>query len=350
MVCSLLQRIFTLAAALAVLSSCAVVPQDPKYAGPLARPETVSRYYDYNRNDPYHSISEQVRAKKRQYVHKRIIVGTDYGQLVVEYYQRKKPTDNLIFVFPILGGEHLVEGYFAKYFAEHGFDTAIVHRDPDFKRPEMFVSLEDIFRYNVIRDRIVMDFFEREYGKKKFGSFGISRGAMNAAVTAGVDDRLRYNVLALGGSHLVDIFKKSDVGGISRYRNRVIEATGMTPEQFYDSLENGIITDPKNLAHYLDARNTLMFLSVFDQSVPFKYGLRLREELGTPKTVFLLAGHITALLYTRFLVILPDFIESESLRFYNESFETGAIDAWHFPLRVLELPFEFLGYLYYSLF
>ncbi len=340
--------------AVILLTGCAVVPAKLNYPGPASRPESVAQYYGYDRTKPYTSISEQIVTEKGQYVHKRIFVGTEYGQIIVEYYQRREFTPNLVFVFPVLGGDHILEGYFSKYLAEHGFDAAIVHRDRDFKKPELFSTLEDIFRYNVIRDRIVIDFFEREYGKKDFGAFGLSRGAMNATVTAGADSRLRHNVLILGGSHLVEVFRRSDVGGIERYRNRVIKENKITAEQFYTALENGILTDPKNLARYLDARHTLLVLSIFDNAVPFQYGMRLRRELGTPETIFLVAGHYTAILYTLFLKILPpsvtvcifpfDYIESESLRFYRQSFDTGGFDLLHLPFRIFQLPVKLIGY------
>lgn len=342
------------------ISACVALPRDFHQPPPVERPQPVLNYYRYDASRSFRSITEQVVEDTGDYVHKRILIDTPQGQTTIEYYQRPEHDENLIFVFPVLGGQLSIESYFAGYFAKHGFDTAIVHRDQDFKRPELFVDLEEIFRKSVVRDRIAIDFFEQNYGKHKFGSFGISRGAMNAAITAGVDSRLQFNVLALGGSHLVEVFKKSDVGGIKRYRDQVIEKTGITEEQFYQSLEDSIITEPKNYARFLDPKKTLMFLSIFDKAVPFKYGLKLREEAGTPRTIFLFSGHYTALLYTQFVKLIPpwdsfcifpfDFVESESINFYNDAFETGHIDIWHFPFRLVQIPGKALGYLYYAFF
>jgi len=342
------------------LSACVALPRDFHNPPPASRPEPVLNYYRYDQNKSFQSITEQIVTRKDEYVHKRILIDTPQGQTTIEYYQRHEQDDRLIFVFPVLGGQLSIEGYFASYFAKHGFDTAIVHRDQDFKRPERFGDLEEIFRKSVIRDRIAIDFFEQNYAKKQFGSFGISRGAMNAAITAGVDSRLKYNVLALGGSHLVEVFKKSDVHGIKKYRDQVLETNGITEEQFYEALEESIITEPKNYARFLNPKNTLMFLSIFDKAVPFKYGLKLREEAGTPQTIFLFAGHYTALLFTQFVKLLPpweefcifpfDFVESQSLDFYNNSFDTGRIDIWHFPFKLVQLPGKLFGYLYYAFF
>ncbi len=346
-----------LCALIAFAEGCAILPAAPGYPGPIPRPPILDEYYGYNKAHPYDTFTEELITSRRAYRHKRVRIETAYGQIVVDFYQRPQASKELVFVFPVLGGENIIEGYFAKYFAEHGFDSAIVHRDKDFKKPEEFDRIEENFRRNVVRDRISMDFFEREYGKRAFGSFGISRGAINAAVTAGVDPRLRHNVLAMGGSHLLEIFRHTDVPGVARYRDRVMRYKHITAEGFYDYLRDNVKTDPKHVAHFIDARHTLMFLSVFDHAVPFKYGMRLRRAIGRPKTIFILSGHYTSILYTQFVKLLPpsdtfcifpfDFVESQAVRFYNASFETHRIDLVHLPFTVLQLPVQLIGQLYY---
>jgi hypothetical protein len=343
-----------------VFTSCAVVPSKSGYLGPKARPASVVDYYQYDNSAPYWNVRSETIAEHRHFTHRKFRIDTAYGEIVVQYFQRKNASEHLIIVFPILGGNFFIESYFARFLANHGFDSVIIHRDKNFKKPELFFELEQVFRKNVIRDRIAMDFFEREYGKKNFGSFGLSRGAMNATVTAGAEPRLRANVLALGGSHLVQILKKSDVRGIRKYRKRVIETNKITNEQFFEYLEKNVVSDPKNLAPYLNANNTLMFLSVFDQAVPIKYGMRLRRQIGYPRTIFLLAGHYTALLYTKFVFsligmermsIVPiDIVEAEMLKFFNDRFETKRHDIRNLPLFLYELPFELVGRLYFAIF
>lgn len=338
-------------------SACAVLPQAPSYPGPVPRPPVLDEYYGYDRTHPYQNFTEELITERKRYRHKQIRIDTEYGRIVIDLYQRHTPSKQLVFVFPVLGGENIIEGYFAKYFAEHGFDSAIVHRDKDFKKPEEFDHIEEIFRRNVVRDRIAMDFFQREYGKESFGSFGISRGAINAAVTAGVDGRLRHNVFAMGGSHLLEIFRHSDVPGITRYRDRVMKYKKITAEQFFDYLRDHVKTDPRHVAQFIDARHTLMFLSVFDHAVPFKYGMRLRRAIGRPKTVFILSGHYTSILYTQFVKLIPpsetfcifpfDFVESQALRFYNTSFDTHRVDLAHIPFAILQIPAQLVGQLYY---
>ena len=127
----------------------------------------------------------------------------------------------------------------------------------------------------------------------------------------------------------------------------------MTIDEFYASLEERIKTDPKLLANYMDARNTLLFLAVFDHSVPFKYGQMLRDQMGGPAAIYLLAGHRTSLLYTalpnhvpplKSFPIMPfDYIETESLAFFRKSFYGGGPSMKEAVLNVVTLPFRLIA-------
>ena len=204
-----------------------------------------------------------------------------------------------------------------------------------------------------MRDRIALDYFEKVHKKTNFGSFGISRGAINAAMTAGVDPRLSANVFALGGSDLPKIFHDSDVGGIRKYQRRAAAKLGLTKDQLEAWFEDQIKTDPKNLAKYIDSNGTMLILAAFDSSVPISQGLKLRQQMGRPKTVILPSGHVTALLFTQFVpLLLPersialfplDYVESESISFFNETFDKPEKTPLRLvPIRVLQMPFEFI--------
>ena len=334
-----------------VFSSCALVPQFSSYKGPQPRPPELEDYYSTRLS--YAGFSDQIIEEDDDYRIRRVYIDTEFGPITVDYFQRHEASDDLILVFPVLGGRNLFANYIASYMVEQGFDAAVVHRDKDFKRPEHYWRLEQIFRNNVIRDRVALDFFEREYGKKDFGSFGISRGAINAAATAGVDSRLKYNVLAIGGADLLNLFKDSGERGITKYKRRVLEREGITEEEFYEHLRLSVKTDPKFLAQHIDARNTLMFLSLLDDSVPIKYGIKLRRRIGYPRTMFLVSGHYTTLLFTQFVKILPpfgpicifplDFIETEAVAFYFDAFEKDDYSIKHFIYHTLQLPVLAVG-------
>lgn len=335
-------------------SGCFNLPLDPGYTGPPARPPEVEAYYHVPKTALV--VDEKLVSEKERFRIKRITIQNDYAPLVVDYFERYQPSDSLILVFPVLGGKNIIAEYFARYFARNGFDAAIVNRNNDFKKPENFERLEEIFRLDLMRDRVALNFFEEHYGKKRFGSFGISRGGINVAITAGVDSRLQYNVIAMGGTDLVSIFRDTAQSRINKYKAEVMKTRNLTPEQFYKSLDDRIKTDPKNLAKYMDARNTLMLLAMFDKTVPIKYGRQLREQIGNPRTVFLAADHFIALLYTQFLKFFPptreftilpiDYVEGQALEFFRQSFapRTPQRRAWY--LAMLRAPLDAVGKIY----
>ena len=132
------------ASVVCLFSSCVYVQGDPSYSGPKARPAELSDYYSVG--DSYQNFTELFSKDSSEYRLRRLEIGTDFGQITVDYFQRhtktQEKTDELILVFPILGGKYLIESHFADYFARRGFDVAIVHRDKEYKRPEQFSQLE----------------------------------------------------------------------------------------------------------------------------------------------------------------------------------------------------------------
>ena len=347
---SCLVRISLLTSLSFQLLSCASLPLSAKYLAPPPRPSSLDQYYSKGRSYTEFKItssSEKGDVKITQYK-----VNSDFGESTIDYYQSKNKNDSIVFVFPVLGGKNVFENYFAEYFAGHGVDGAIVHRANEFKKPEHFDHLEELFKNNLIRDRVAIDFFEKEFGKKKFGSFGISRGGINVAMTAGVDPRLKYNVIVMGGTDLVGLFKNSSQKRIKKYVQFVSQQRNLSKEEFFEHLRTSVVTDPKNLAHYINAKDTLLILSSFDSTVPFEYGMKLRAQIGKPRTIFLAADHYTSLLYTQFVpILLPnrslclfpfDYIEGEALSFYEKGFN-GRNKWWrNLPLKILQLPVNFV--------
>lgn len=333
------------------ISGCFSTPLDPTYQGPEIRPASLEEYYAIETS--FTGSKEELLRNDEKFELKRIGIETAFGLIVIDYYARYKKSDDLIFVFPILGGKNIIADYFAEYFANHGFDTAIVHRNDDFKKAENFFRTEEVLRRGIVRDRIAIDYFEKTYGKRDFGTFGISRGAINVAMAAGVDQRLKFNVMALGASDIAKVMELSNQRGVKRYFNRVKAAHNLSDKEIFTFLQKEIKTDPKNLAAHIDARKTLLFLSLFDRTVPIKYGNRLKETLGNPKTIYLFADHYVSLLFTQYVKLLPagddfalfpfDFIERESLEFYRESFGRKKINIWRIPFKILKAPFDVLG-------
>lgn len=311
----------------------------------------MQRYYAPESS--YAGFREEIQERTSDYTMHHITIDSYAGPIVIDYFQGKKPSKSLVLVFPVLGGKNFIEKHFARYFVESGLDAAIVNRSNEFKDPSRFEELEEIFRQNIIRDRLALDFFEIEHGKTQFGSFGISRGAINVALTAGVDARLRHNVLAMGGTDLVNLFRDSKQARIEKYVQTVSDARGYSRDEFFGHLREQIRTDPKYTAHYLDPQNTLLILGVFDRTVPFAYGLKLREQIGRPDTIFLFSDHYVSLAYTQTVSLLPPskkksglfpfpYIEQEAISFYKRSFDEE-VNWKALPFKALMLPVNLIA-------
>jgi hypothetical protein len=117
-------------------------------------------------------------------------------------------------------------------------------------------------------------------------------------------------VLGLAGGSMADIALHSTEDGLEDYIDELQEL-GVSAETIYTELLEKIQTDPLRLGPYIDARRTLLFIAAFDRVVPRWTGEQLRQAIGGPKTIYLLAGHYTSFLY------LP-YAHWESLRFVKQ--------------------------------
>lgn len=336
----------------ASLAGCMTLPAAIHNNPAPARSAALTDYYQVGRS--YRNVEEFPVNQFDNYKVRRFRLASDSGPVWLDFFDGPSTTDSLVLVFPVLGGNSLIESYFADYITKAGFDTAIVHRSDEFRDPENFHQLEQVFRENVIRDRIALDFFEKELGKKRFGSFGISRGAINVAMTAGADPRLAHNVLVLGGTDIISLFRSSDQNGIRKYVRTVSTNLGISEAELFSKLEGRVTTDPKYLSQYLDPTNTLLVLAAFDSTVPFASGMKLRRQIGNPETILLLADHYVALLYTQLIKLVPpipgatlfplDYVESEAIAFYSKKFDEGKRPWLLWPLRVLKAPLDGIGW------
>jgi hypothetical protein len=133
----------------------------------------------------------------------------------------------------------------------------------------------------------------------------------------------------------------------------VSDARGYSKDQFFRALQKQLRTDPKFTAQYLDSRKTLLVLGIFDRTVPFSYGLKLREQIGRPETVFLFADHYVSLAYTQTISLVPPskektgifpfpYIEQEAVSFYKRSFDEG----WNWkvlPFKIVQTPLNLVA-------
>ncbi len=335
-----------------ILVGCVSIPLSSKYKEPVERPANLEEYYSKGKS--FGIYTEKVISTNDKVNQLELRVASQYGEILIDYFDHESKSDDLILVFPLLGGKPIVSTHFAKYFSDHGIDAAIIRRNDDFKNPANFDRIEEMLRESVVRDRIALDFFEQKYQKKNFGGFGVSRGAINLAMSAGVDPRLKYSFIAMGASDLPLIFKHSNEGRIKKYVKQVMDQKSISKSEFYAFLEERVKTDPKAVAKHIDAKNTLMLLCVFDETVPYEYGRRLRKAIGNPRTIFLLSNHYTVVAFTQIFSLIPpgrdgglfpfNYIELESLEFFRKSFNQEKPVWGLLPFKIIRLPFDLVGY------
>ena len=308
-----------LALSVALVCSCVHHQCDPAYTGPKERSPEILDYYSY----PKRTIDAKVETlrDKRSYTIQRVefpsavnVFGTE--NIKVDYYkQKKKGKFPTALVLPISGGIDFSVESFARHFASHGINCAVVHnRKVDLEKTKSAEEVEKYFRQTVLDNRQVLDYLveREEVDANKLGCLGLSLGGIRASMLSGVDERLKCIVIGLAGGSIADITVHSGEKEI-KDQMKVLIAKGATPAQVHTELSKKVITDPIRLAPYADARDVLMFIAMFDRVVPRKCGDRLWESCGKPEVVYLPSGHYGSFLFLPYAV-------AKSLDFFEEKF------------------------------
>jgi hypothetical protein len=107
----------------ALLSGCFRVGGPGNGVVPPARPPSLDAYYSRT-GLTYSSVKEDIAKITDDFTMRHLVVTTDAGPMTIDFYQGKKPSDDLVFVFPVLGGKLIFEQHVAEYLAEHGVDCS----------------------------------------------------------------------------------------------------------------------------------------------------------------------------------------------------------------------------------
>jgi hypothetical protein len=304
-----------------IFSSCAHYQCDPAYTGPIPRNTDLLEYYSYPRRDIEAKV--EIISEKKHYIIKKIefpstlnIFGTE--NIIIDYYEQKHPGKfPTVLILPISGGIDFSVKSFARHFAAHGFNCAAVHnRHVDLEKTESAEEVENYFRQTVLDNRQALDYLiEREkVDENKLGCLGLSLGGIKASLISAVDERLKCSVLGLAGGSIADITLLSREKGM-RNSIKKFKKDGATSEDIHTELSEKVATDPLKLAGYIDARNILMYIAVFDRIVPRKCGDRLWQAIGKPEVIYLPSGHYSSFLF------LP-YAQAKSMSFFKNKFES----------------------------
>jgi len=322
--------LLTLLGAAALLSSsCAPAGLSRHYTGPQDMPREMLTYYDYPKRPVRAKVA--VKAQKRRYDILQVefpsalnVFGKE--NIKIDYYVGREEgtpgpapayTDRrpTVLMLPISGGVDFSVESFARLFVTHGINCALVHnRKVRIKETQSAEEVEAYFRQTVLDNRQALDYLvtRTDVDPNRLGCLGLSLGGIKASLVAAVDRRIKCAVLGLAGGSMADITMHSKEHGLEEYVHELL-ALGVEPALIYGELKEKVRTDPLRLGPYLDARNTLLFIAGFDQVVPTWTGQQLRQAIGDPQTIYLLAGHYTSFLY------LP-YAQWQSLSFVRKRF------------------------------
>ncbi len=308
-----------LGVAILLCGSCVPGGSNKDYAGPEERSCALLAYYSYPQRAMEPVI--QVKKQKKGYDILRITFASIINvfgneNIRVDYYVGKGPGRRpTVLMLPISGGVDISVTSFADYFTPRGINCAIVYnREVEIEDTNSAEQVEAYFRQTVLDNRQVLDYLvtRPDVDPNRLGCMGLSLGGIKASLLAGVDKRVKCAVLGLAGGSMADIAMNSKEKRLEDYV-KYLQKIGAPAEMIHSELQEKVRTDPLQLGPYVDARDTLMFVAAFDQVVPTWTGNQLRQTIGGPKTVYLLAGHYTSFLF------LP-YAHRESLSFVKKKF------------------------------
>ncbi|HET6725546.1 MAG TPA: hypothetical protein VFH85_06035 [Gammaproteobacteria bacterium] len=154
-----------------------------------------------------------------------------------------------------------------------------------------------------------------EVDDDRIGLIGFSMGAFLAALTLGVEPRIRAGAVVLGGAHPADIIASCG-GKPGMAKLAVMERLGLSWEEYYRILEEATCAnDPAHFAGCFDPERILLFDALYDTCMPARSRAALWEAMGQPERYTMHYGHKSA-----FLAMTPlgrNFMRRKTLQFLD---------------------------------
>ncbi|UCD72338.1 MAG: hypothetical protein JSW70_04915 [Syntrophobacterales bacterium] len=151
----------------------------------------------------------------------------------------------------------------------------------------------DGFHQAVLEVRAIIPFL-RTYSER-IGLLGISLGGMIAHVVMGLED-LDFGITLLTGGNSAGIVWESIA---TRDVKKQIKRAGITREELS---QIWAVIDPARLAGHNRVKRILMINGLYDQVIPPKFTIQLRESLGRPPIHWYPCAHISFFLFLKGIV------------------------------------------------
>ena len=291
----------------AALSGCAsLAPLKTPLPETPGTPQEIAERFEY-RSAPV-DASLLLRDERDRY---RVFDGSfdagvddDATPITFEYYEQESDVPvPVILVLPILNGQKHIARPFAAHFARNGYAVVIVDTLQRRTLLDDLLKPEAAIRRTAIRHRRVLDWVETQPGIDidRIAVFGASLGGFNALFLTAADPRVRASAMALVAGDLPYVLSHSTERHIVEAVDEAIAELQIDRDGLHEFLEREILSDPMELARYIDPASVLMVLATFDNAVPYEKQLELRAAMRMPAAITLQSGHITAAFYIFYL-------------------------------------------------
>ncbi len=278
------------------LNACTVVPAaPPRPALPL--PEEIAKRFEH----PILPASIDFFREKRYERYTRRwgeFRGIDGLSVPFEYYIPHGAKDAPFgLVLPYLDGSYLLPRLICRNLAQHGVVAAFLERPGEVLSPrQRGADLEQMARETVSRYRAFIDWVSErsEVDHQKIGVVGVSMGGMLGTILQAVDPRIAKSVLILPGCNVPEILLRSQEEKVLDYLSFRRLRESLTPEEIAEEFREQFLSDPAELAPYVDSRGVLMISARYDTVIPRESSDMLWSLLGKPTRVWLPTGHYTA--------------------------------------------------------
>ena len=302
-------RLATAGVLLLQLTACASVqPLEPPHTVALPMPADVAARFEYEAGAVRAELSlasenSTYRVFEGEFL-PDIAGSDDDSPITFEYYRQigleRAP---VVLVLPILNGQKHVVKPFATHFADNGYNVVIVDTVQRRTLLEDMLEPEAAIRRTAIRHRRVLDWVDTlaEIDTDRIAVFGASLGGFNALFLTATDSRIKASALALVAGDLPFVLTNSSERRINEAADGAMETLQTDSEGLRRYLEQHILSDPMDLAHYVEPDRVLMVLAKFDDSVHYEKQLELHAAMGNPESITLPTGHVTAAAYLFYL-------------------------------------------------
>lgn len=198
--------------------------------------------------------------------------------------QEKRPL--LIIIPPVVDITPFDKIWAHQFVHKHGYNVFILKYNEkinDYKRP--LSDFDRAFVSIMTSARLLIDYAEKDpsIDSSRVGTYGMSLGAMLAAMFLGIDKRVDAGVLIVGAGNLPEVLETSDQAIVKKFREQKMAMENLaTPKEFRKALEKNISYDPLFFAPRRSKEDVYMVMAMDDTSVNTKNQLELWEAFSRP--------------------------------------------------------------------